>query len=151
MPADYRKRIEEGRPRLYATARDVYGLEMNPGPFGVDTRPALIGAKFAEAHGFGERYHARIMRGYWQEGQKIDDLEALQQLAADAGLDVQEFRQALHEEEYDQQVQTDINTAVSYGLNGVPALVFDNKYLVSGAQPLDVLTRVVEKIQNEQG
>ena len=123
MPADYRKRIEEGRPRLYATARDVYGLEMNPGPFGVDTRPALIGAKFAEAHGVGERYHAQLMRAYWQEGQKIDELDALQQLAVDAGLDAQEFRQALNDRPMTNKFKPTLILAVSYGLNGVPALV----------------------------
>jgi predicted DsbA family dithiol-disulfide isomerase len=37
-----------------------------------------------------------------------------------------------------------------YGLDGVPALVFADKYLVSGAQPYNVLKQVVEKVQAEQ-
>jgi predicted DsbA family dithiol-disulfide isomerase len=32
----------------------------------------------------------------------------------------------------------------------VPALVFANKYLVTGAQPYEVLVQVVEQIQDEQ-
>jgi predicted DsbA family dithiol-disulfide isomerase len=48
-------------------------------------------------------------------------------------------------------VQQDIDLARQYGLNGVPALVFDNRYLVSGAQPADMLRRVVDQIAAEKG
>jgi len=34
-------------------------------------------------------------------------------------------------------------------LTGVPALIFNNRYLVSGAQPYEVLRQVVEKVQEE--
>lgn len=148
-PADYLARIQEGRPRLYTIARENYGVEMNPGPFGVDTRPALVGAKYAEAMGQGEAYHDRIMRAYWQEATKLDDLEQLSKLAAEAGLDRQSFASALADVSYNQQVQEDIDAAVAYGLNGVPALVFENKYLVSGAQPLHVLQQIVTQIQKQ--
>jgi predicted DsbA family dithiol-disulfide isomerase len=35
-------------------------------------------------------------------------------------------------------------------MTGVPALVFDEKYLVVGAQPLDVLKQVVDQVQAEK-
>jgi predicted DsbA family dithiol-disulfide isomerase len=44
----------------------------------------------------------------------------------------------------------DVYQAYRYGLNGVPALVFANKYLVSGAQPYEALAQVVEQIRDEQ-
>ncbi len=40
--------------------------------------------------------------------------------------------------------------SVSYGLQGVPALIFNNKYLVSGVQPYEVLKQVVEKVLSVQ-
>ena len=43
----------------------------------------------------------------------------------------------------------DVDLARSYGLNGVPAMVFNDKYLVSGAQPANVLRQVVERIVQE--
>ena len=46
-------------------------------------------------------------------------------------------------------MMADVEQAHDYGLSGVPALVFANKYLVSGAQPYEVLTEVVEKIEAE--
>jgi predicted DsbA family dithiol-disulfide isomerase len=53
---------------------------------------------------------------------------------------------ALDDPLFDQQVQDDLDTARRYGLNSVPALVFADRYLVSGAQPVDVLRSVVEQI-----
>lgn len=147
MPAAFRERIEQGRPRLHQIALEVYGVKMNPGPYGMDSRPALIGAKFAEAEGKGVAYHDRILRAYWDEARPIDDLPTLATLAADAGLDRDAFLAALDDPRFAAEVDEDIRLAAIYGLNGVPALVFDNTYLVSGAQPPDVLRRIVDQIR----
>ena len=150
IPADYREKIEAGRPQLYATARETYGLEMNPGPFGIDSRPALIGAKFAEAAGLGAAYNEAVMRVYWQEASDISDHAVLIDLAENVGLDAQEFADALADPAYIAQVDQDIDMARTYGLNSVPSLVFDNKYLIPGAQPLEALQNAVESIASER-
>ena len=122
---------------------------MAPGPFGINSRPALTGAKYAEAHGMGEAYHAAIFNAYWLDGQDISDVGQLKAIAMSVGLAGDSFSEALAMESYQSAVQADIEQAFQYGLNGVPALVFENKYLVSGAQPYEVLTQVVEKIEAE--
>ncbi len=149
ISADYRKKIEEGRPRLYATARETYGLELNPGPFGINSRPALIGAKFAEANGRGAAYAETILRSYWQEGMDISEVDVLTDLGGEIGLDREAFTRALTDPVYIAQVDQDIETARAYGLNSVPSLVFNNKYLIPGAQPLDALQNAVETIAAE--
>lgn len=146
LPPDYLEKIQAARPRLYAIARDVYGLEMNPGPFGFDSRPALAGAKYAEEAGHGPAYHAAIMRAYWQEARDIADPTVLTDLAVSVGLNGGAFSAAVNDPRYLQAVADDVQTAREYGLNGVPALIFDNQYLVSGAQPLETLRDVVEKV-----
>ena len=149
MPAEYKARIEAGRPRLYATARDQYGVELNAGPFGIDSRPALIGAKYAEAQGKSEPYHEAVLRGYWQEGKNIEDLDVLTELAEHVGLDGDAFRAALQDPTYEAAVDHDINLARTYGLQGVPALIFEEKYLIPGAVPYETLRQAVEQIQSE--
>ena len=149
VPPEYRQRIEAMRPQLYAIARERYHRELNQGPFGIDSRPALIGAKYAEAQGKGAEYHDAVMRAYWQEARDIGDRAVLADIAAAVGLDRDEFLAALDDPAFDAQVQADIDLAYAYGLNGVPALVFDNRYLVSGAQPPDVLRRIVTQIAAE--
>lgn len=149
MPPEYRARIEAGRPQLEAMARDRYGLELNVGPFGINSRPALVGAKFAEAHGVGEVYHDAVFRAYWQEAQNIEDLDVLAGLATAVGLDRDEFLAALDNPTYQQEMLGDVQQAFQYGLSGVPALVYNNKYLVSGAQPYELLAQVAEKAATE--
>lgn len=146
---EYRARIEAGRPRLYAIAKEQYGLELNQGPFGIDSRPALIAAKYAEERGVGPAYHAAAMRAYWLEAKAIDRLEVLEDIYAAIGLERDALSAVLGEETLLQAVLTDEAQAHAYGINGVPALVFANKYLVSGAQPYDVLVRVVDQINQE--
>ena len=149
MPPEYLARITAGRPRLVQIARDNYGLEINPGPHGISSRDALIGAKYAEAHGKGPDYHAATLRAYWQRANDIGERVILGMIAQSIGLDEAAFLAALDDPQYDQQVSDDVEQAYQYGLNGVPALIFNHKYLISGAQPYEMLVRAVEKIQSD--
>lgn len=149
---EYRERILAARPRFEAMAREQYGVEINVGPFGVDSRPALIGAKYAEEMGVGEAYHDAVFRAYWQEGQSIEDVAVLTGIAERVGLARELFLAALAGEGvWETAVTADIEQAYQYGLSGVPALVFANKYLVSGAQPYEVLVQVADQVAAEQG
>ena len=135
---------------LEKRAREQYGLEIHAGPFGIDSRPALIGDKVAEAQGKGPTYHKAVMSAYWQQAQAIDDREILKKIATSVGLDSGEFMAGLDNPVFNEQVSEDIELANMYGLSGVPALVFNDKYLVVGAQPYTALKQVVEQIQKEE-
>ena len=149
MPPEYRARIEATRPQLYAIARERYQRTMNPGPFGINSRAALVGEKIAESMGRGSDYHDIVMRTYWSDGRDISDRAVLADCAAEAGLERDRFEAGLDDPAFDRMVQADVDLARAYGLNGVPAMVFNDKYLVSGAQPADVLRQVVERIIQE--
>lgn len=151
MDPQYRAYIEASRPRLYRMAKENYGLELNVGQIGTTSRSALIGGKFAEAHGVGDAYHDRVFRAFWQEAKDIGDAEILADIAQDLGLDREEFLSALNDPLYVQRVVDDVQTAHAYGLSAVPAIVFENKYLVSGAQPYETLVEVAEKALAEAG
>jgi predicted DsbA family dithiol-disulfide isomerase len=149
IPPEYRARIEASRPQLQKRAREQYGLELNVGPFNLDSRPALVAEKFAESQGKGEAFHKAVMQAYWQQARKIDDRDVLKEIAASVGLNTGDFASVLENTAFDAEVSADINLAHEYGLDGVPALVFADKYLVMGAQPYDLLEKVVERVQAE--
>lgn len=130
-------------------AREQYGLELNRGPMGIHSRAALIGAKVAEAQGTGPQFHVAVFRAYWQRANNIGDVDVLAEIAHSIGLERDAFLAALKDERYEAQVEADIEQAYAYGLTGVPALIFDERYLVSGAQPYEVLRQVVEKVEIE--
>lgn len=146
MPEAFRARIEASRPRLYATAREHYGLELNVGAFGIDSRPALLGAKYAELNGVGAAYHKAVLEAYWLHARDISDLDELTSIAESVGMNGDQFLAALDQPELAQLVDHDIAIAQELNINGVPAMIFGQKYLVVGAQPYEMLEQVVHQI-----
>lgn len=114
-----------------------------------ESRAALIVEKYALEHGKGQAFHDAVMHAMWHRGESIDDQAHLQSLAESVGLGADAVQQALNDPRYEQQVEEDMAQAYAYGLSGVPAVVFENRYLVSGAQPYDVFRQVTEKVLEE--
>jgi predicted DsbA family dithiol-disulfide isomerase len=131
--------------------QEELGVEIRSGPFGINSRPSLVGAKFAEDQGAGEAYHRAVLRAYWENGQDISDLAVLQQIAAGVGLDPSRYLQGVAHAGYEARVDADIDLARMYGLTGVPAMIFADKYLIVGAQPLPVLEEAVVEIRRREG
>lgn len=98
--------------------------------------------------GWGRRI-TRPFSAYWQEAQDIGRPDVLADLAAGVGLDRAAFAAALDDAGFLAQMLADVEQAHAYGLGGVPALVYNNKYLVSGAQPYAVLAQVAENVLAE--
>jgi predicted DsbA family dithiol-disulfide isomerase len=146
---EYRAKILAGRPRMAEMAERDFGVEMNFGTFSGTSKPALVGGKYAEAHGKGEAYHKQIMLAYWVETKSIHDLDVLGDIAADIGLDRQEFLDSLDSEPWTTQVAEDVDHAFQYGIQGVPGMVFNDKYYVSGAQTHEVLEDIVRQVREK--
>jgi protein disulfide-isomerase len=51
----------------------------------------------------------------------------------------------LSDEQWMRNVEDDLYTAQQFNIRGVPFFVFDNKYALSGAQPVDVFVRVLKQ------
>ncbi len=146
MPEAYRQRILAGRPQLDALARDRYGIQLTHGALGVDSRAAHVGMKYAEEQGVGKAYHDAMFRAYWRDGRSIDQQDVLLEVAESVGLKREAFLKALETPAYLHKVVADITEAQAMGLQGVPAIIFARKYLVSGAQPYEVLNKVVSDV-----
>jgi predicted DsbA family dithiol-disulfide isomerase len=130
-------------------AREQYGLEINAGPFGIDSRMALIGEQYALTQNRGDAYHDAVADAYWLQAQSIDNREVLADIAESVGLERAAFMSALDTPEYDQAVEAEIAWARANEISGVPALVFDEKYLVVGAQPYPALEQVLQQCEAE--
>ena len=135
---------------LQRRAREQYGLQMNPGPLGTTSRPALVLEKYAQTQGKGAAFHVAAMRAYWEQCKDIGDKEVLRAVAEEVGLNTKDFEQILASEGFNEQVHADVEMAHAYGLTGVPALIFADRYLVVGAQPYQVLKQVVERVIEEE-
>jgi predicted DsbA family dithiol-disulfide isomerase len=145
IPPEYKARIDAARPVFAKTMLDEFGVAINAGPFGINSRPSLIVDKFAEAHGQGEAYHMATLEAYWQHGRDISDMAVLRDIAQNTGLDPAALDAAVDHPDYVAQVDADIALARDYGLTGVPAVVLNSRYLVMGAQPYETFESAVKR------
>jgi predicted DsbA family dithiol-disulfide isomerase len=93
----------------------------------------------------------RLQRAYFTEQDSIFDPEALTRLAVEAGLDRGDVADVLATDRYADHVETDEAMARSLGATGVPLFVIDRRYGISGAQPAETITGVLERAWSEAG
>lgn len=117
--------------------------------------PAAVAGKVVEHH-FPEAFddfHHRLMAAYFVENRTISERSVLVEVAGESGLDTDAFA-SFYDDRWKPLARTAYeqhNQAISAGINGVPAVVFDNTYLVSGAVETDHYRQVLARIRQERG
>ncbi|MFQ5514706.1 MAG: thioredoxin domain-containing protein [Myxococcota bacterium] len=102
-------------------------------------RPAAEAAACAEDQGRFWEYHERLFAA---EGVLSDaDLE---RIAKETDLDLEAFRSCLSEHHALERVNQDVEEGTQAGVNGTPAF-FINGIPLSGAQPLEAFTRLIDR------
>ncbi len=88
----------------------------------------------------------RLLRAYFTEGRSVSDPATLTELAVEVGLDGVRVAEVLSSDEYAVEVRADEARAVELGSTGVPFFVLDGRFGVPGAQPPDVLLRLLHRV-----
>jgi predicted DsbA family dithiol-disulfide isomerase len=99
----------------------------------------------AAEHGRQDALKEALLAAYFVEARNVADHDVLRQVATGAGLDGEAVDAVLAGEAYRDDVHADIERAQAYGATGVPFFVADGRYAVSGAQPVEVLTGLLER------
>ena len=116
-----------------------------------NTRDAHRLIQLARERGRQAALVERLHRAYFTEQDSVFDHDALTRLAVEAGLDPDEVKQVLASDSYGDHVDTDEAMAQALGATGVPLFVIDRKYGISGAQPAETITQVLEQAWSEAG
>lgn len=103
----------------------------------------------AKKHGVQHEAEEALFRAYFTEGKNIDDAETLADIGKSLGIDRHKVLEMLKSDAYDDEVRMDLHEARQIGVTGVPFFVFDRKYAVSGAQPVEVFTETLNKAFRE--
>lgn len=102
--------------------------------------------KWAEEHGRGHDLQMALFAAFFAERLDLNDPAVLARVAALIGLDGDEALAVLTDGRYAEDVRQDEQFWISRGIEGVPAMIFDEKYLVVGAQGVDNYRSILEKI-----
>ena len=102
--------------------------------------------KWAEEHGRGHDLQMALFAAFFAERLDLNDPAVLARVAARIGLDGDEALAILTDGRYAEDVRQDEQFWISRGIEGVPAMIIDEKYLVVGAQGVDNYRSILEKI-----
>lgn len=87
-----------------------------------------------------------LLKAYFTEGKNIADRDVLAGIAAQAGLDRAEASEMLASDRFVQEVREEEALWIQRGISSVPAVVVNDRYLISGGQPPEVFEEQLRAI-----
>ena len=99
-----------------------------------------------EGSGLQPALKKRLLKAYFTEGQNPSDHAVLVKLAADVGLDAVRAEQILAGHEYAVEVRARERYYRQQGITAVPAVVINERHLISGGQPAAVFEQALRQI-----
>lgn len=106
--------------------------------------------QYAKRKQKGDIMKEALLKAYFIEGKNIDDKQTLTDIAVTHELPLDEVTEVLQDDSsFRKQLFDDVREAGSLGVRGVPFFVFNRTYGISGAQPLEHFTAVLQKAYDE--
>lgn len=103
----------------------------------------------AGEEGFRDRLKERFLKAYFEEAKHLNDTQVLNEIMSEFGWSPEKVAQIIADDEIAYAVKSEIAHYQQMGVSGVPYFIINNKYGVSGAQPTEVFTEVLESVSKE--
>ena len=130
----------------------------------IQARGAEVGFTFGERHRTWNTFDAHrllhwagleglqfnlklaLLQAYHGDGENVSDHATLVRMASSVGLDAERAAAILASDEYADAVRAEEQFFIRSGINSVPAVIIDQKHLISGGQPVEVFERALGEI-----
>ncbi len=86
-----------------------------------------------------------LFTAYFCEGRDLGDLDVLAEIASGFGEDPSAIRERLAGDEGREAMREKVRGAYDAGLSGVPCFILAGKFAIPGAQPVDTMSRFIER------
>ena len=110
-------------------------------PNTVDAHRLIV---WADRHGKQWELANALVAAYFTHGRDLNDVEQLVDVAGQVALDADQVRAFLASDEGVTDVQQSQRDAAALGVSGVPFFVFNDQFVVRGAQPVAMFVRALE-------
>jgi predicted DsbA family dithiol-disulfide isomerase len=87
-----------------------------------------------------------LLRAYFTNGKDVGNIATVLECATNVELDASQLEIFLNSNEGFQEVQQDFQSAIDMEISGVPCFVIDGRYMIPGAQDVDVFEQVLERV-----
>ncbi|HEX6834405.1 MAG TPA: DsbA family oxidoreductase [Rudaea sp.] len=103
---------------------------------------------WAELEGRQRELKHALFAAYFTRGQNVGDHDVLVQAAGEAGLSIERAREVLASDAYAAEVRAQEQFYLQNGIQAVPAVIVNERHLISGGQPVEVFERALRQIAN---
>lgn len=142
--------LDEAHARLFSLGADVgitYAFDL------IEKSPNTLDAhrlvRWAAAEDLGDPMLERLFSLFFEEGADLTNVETLVAAAEEVGLDGDEVTMKLEDGVDLDVVKADIAHAGRMGITGVPTVIVESKFAISGAQTSEVLVDALRRIAAE--
>jgi predicted DsbA family dithiol-disulfide isomerase len=90
-----------------------------------------------------------LLQAYHGEGKAPSSHNVLVEAVESAGLDGVAARAVLQGDDYANEVRAEEEQYQAMGINSVPSIIFNNRYLLTGAQPVEAFEKAIQQILAE--
>jgi predicted DsbA family dithiol-disulfide isomerase len=142
------EQIEETQAMIRERGASV-GFEFGPRTHVYNTFDAHRLLHWAGLEGKQLPLKLALLRAYHSEGRDPSNHDVLVEVAQSVGLDAEAARNVLQNGDYADEVRAEEEEFQSHGIQSVPAIIFNRRYLVSGGQPVETFEQVIEQILAE--
>ena len=104
---------------------------------------ALEATEYANQEGMFEQVHHGLYRAYWADGKDLGDLEVIQEVIENSGLNWPRLRERLESRYYQEKVMSQFSEALAIGIKGIPAYRVGD-FLFTGARPYADFKTVID-------
>lgn len=111
-----------------------------------DAHRLLHWSEVEGADGDQLRLKKAFLQAYQGKGEVIESHEVLLNIVQTLGMDIEVARAILESDTYAEEVRAKENFYTSAGIHSVPAVIINDKHLISGGQPAHVFAQALRDI-----
>lgn len=102
--------------------------------------------RHAYARGTQRALKLALLEAYFLEGRDVGDPEVLVDIASRHGFDADEAAALVADADELRATRDEAQSMSARGIDGVPFFILDQRYAFSGAQPVDTMVKVIERV-----
>ena len=87
-----------------------------------------------------------LLSAYFTNGKDVGNIDTVLECASLVGMNAESLRESLETDEGINEVRQDFQNAIDMEISGVPCFVIDGRYMIPGAQDVDVFEQVLERV-----
>lgn len=91
-----------------------------------------------------------LFEAHFTHQKNVSNNDVLIEVASSVGLDATEAQEVLTKSSHAEETRARQQFWTQRGISGVPAMVFEGKYLLTGAQGAETYTQMLQKIETER-